>query len=81
MPSVLRVVLLPRLLIRKKLLSFGKCPVPLLCLLEEVERPEKFLFSEATAEELLELKSCVMSVNSGVSSTDSSCWVLLPRRL
>ena len=59
MPSLFSVVLLPRLLMRKKFLSFGKWPVPLLCLVE-VERPEKFRFSEETVEELLEPKSCVM---------------------
>lgn len=60
-PSLLIVVLLERLLIRKKFLSFGKWPVPLACLLDDIERPEKFRFSEGTVVALLEdPKSCVI---------------------
>jgi len=59
-PSLLSVVLLPRLLMRKKFLSFGKCPAPLLCLVEDVERPEKLRFSEDTVVELFDPKSWVI---------------------
>lgn len=59
-PSLLSVVLLPRLLMRKKFLSFGKCPVPLLCLFEDMERPEKLRFSEDTVVELFDPKSWVI---------------------
>lgn len=74
-PSLLRLVLLERLLIRKKFLSFGKWPVPLACLLDDIERPEKFRFSEGTADALLEdPKSCVILSYQGELSGYSNSY-------
>lgn len=46
-PSLFTLLLLPRLFMRKKFLSFvGRCELESLeCFLEEKERPEKFRFS------------------------------------
>ena len=63
-PSLPTLALIPKLFIRKKFLNFwGKWLFPLLCLLDGIEWPEKFRFSEEMVEEFDgEPKMCVMEV-------------------
>lgn len=70
-PSLFKLVLLPKLLIRKKFLILcGKSFEPLVCR-EELDMPEKLRFSEATVEVCdREPKSCVM-FGRGVSPRSS----------
>lgn len=72
-PSLLRLVLLPRLLILKKfLIRCGKCDDPLVCLCEPAE---KFRFSDDMRDVFEEVpKSCVILQGESSIFWTGGCW-------